>query len=403
MALRLRRGTDAERLLITPLQGELIYATDTKKIYVGDGAAVGGLLVGPFAATAFDLVNDTTPQLGGDLVLNGNNITGIGNIMIDGTITATGNIGLGDADVDEITVLGVINSALRPALDLSYDLGTEARRWQHLYVGGITIDQALTTESITVTNNINGSDSSIIYNATTDTLTATTFVGNVTGSVFSDNSAVLVDGITGNMYATALTTDRIDGTLGYIDLQGVDAINNLVLRYYEPVPGNHTEVYGVTDGSTGTGINTYVNRGTLNSPEIIQQGDIVHGSNIVCFTGTTYQLSSSIVHLIDPAATVDGSTIPGMIAIATFTDGNPANVKGITVDSRGYVNVNNGLTQAAATLDINGFAKLAVLTAAPSPLTNGLIAIADGTSWNPTSSGVQTVVAYINSGWVALS
>ena len=403
MALRLRRGTDAERLLITPLQGELIYATDTKKIYVGDGAAVGGLLVGPFAATAFDLVNDTTPQLGGDLVLNGNNITGIGNIMIDGTITATGNIGLGDADADEITVLGVINSALRPALDLSYDLGTEARRWQHLYVGGITIDQALTTESITVTNNINGSDSSIIYNATTDTLTATTFVGNVTGSVFSDNSAVLVDGITGNMYATALTTDRIDGTLGYIDLQGVDAINNLVLRYYEPVPGNHTEVYGVTDGSTGTGINTYVNRGTLNSPEIIQQGDIVHGSNIVCFTGTTYQLSSSIVHLIDPAATVDGSTIPGMIAIATFTDGNPANVKGITVDSRGYVNVNNGLTQAAATLDINGFAKLAVLTAAPSPLTNGLIAIADGTSWNPTSSGVQTVVAYINSGWVALS
>ena len=403
MALRLRRGTDAERLLITPLQGELIYATDTKKIYVGDGAAVGGLLVGPVDTTAFDLVNDITPQLGGDLVLNGNNITGIGNIMIDGTITATGNIGLGDADVDEITVLGVINSALRPALDLSYDLGTEARRWQHLYVGGITIDQALTTESITVTNNINGSDSSIIYNATTDTLTATTFVGNVTGSVFSDNSAVLVDGITGNMYATALTTDRIDGTLGYIDLQGVDAINNLVLRYYEPVPGNHTEVYGVTDGSTGTGINTYVNRGTLNSPEIIQQGDIVHGSNIVCFTGTTYQLSSSIVHLIDPAATVDGSTIPGMIAIATFTDGNPANVKGITVDSRGYVNVNNGLTQAAATLDINGFAKLAVLTAAPSPLTNGLIAIADGTSWNPTSSGVQTVVAYINSGWVALS
>ena len=42
MALRLRRGTDAERLLITPLEGELIYTTDTKKLYVGDGITVGG-------------------------------------------------------------------------------------------------------------------------------------------------------------------------------------------------------------------------------------------------------------------------------------------------------------------------------------------------------------------------
>src|SRR6056297_1654449 len=107
MALRLRRGTDAERLLITPLQGELIYTTDTKKIYVGDGAEQGGVLVGPIDESAGDLINDTTPQLGGDLDLNANNITGTGNINIDGTITATGSINLGDATEDEITVAGV--------------------------------------------------------------------------------------------------------------------------------------------------------------------------------------------------------------------------------------------------------------------------------------------------------
>jgi len=100
MALRLRRGTEAERLLITPLQGELIYATDTRQLFVGDGATVGGVLVGPVDAETFDLINDTTPQLGGDLDLNNNNITGVGNINIDGTISATGNIGLGDADND---------------------------------------------------------------------------------------------------------------------------------------------------------------------------------------------------------------------------------------------------------------------------------------------------------------
>ena len=45
MALRLRRGTDAERLLITPVEGELIYTTDTKLLYAGDGTTAGGTLV----------------------------------------------------------------------------------------------------------------------------------------------------------------------------------------------------------------------------------------------------------------------------------------------------------------------------------------------------------------------
>ena len=45
MALRLRRGTDSERQLITPVEGELIYTTDTKLLYAGDGSTVGGTLV----------------------------------------------------------------------------------------------------------------------------------------------------------------------------------------------------------------------------------------------------------------------------------------------------------------------------------------------------------------------
>ena len=43
MAFKIRRGTNAERLTITPAQGELIYTTDTKKLYVGDGSTVGGI------------------------------------------------------------------------------------------------------------------------------------------------------------------------------------------------------------------------------------------------------------------------------------------------------------------------------------------------------------------------
>jgi hypothetical protein len=45
MALQLRRGTEGTRTGITPAVGELIYTTDTKLIYVGDGTTAGGVLV----------------------------------------------------------------------------------------------------------------------------------------------------------------------------------------------------------------------------------------------------------------------------------------------------------------------------------------------------------------------
>ncbi len=45
MSLRIRRGTDAQRSGVTFLEGELVYATDTKKMFVGDGTTLGGIAV----------------------------------------------------------------------------------------------------------------------------------------------------------------------------------------------------------------------------------------------------------------------------------------------------------------------------------------------------------------------
>ena len=51
MALQIRRGTDAERLALSgasaPLAGELLFTTDTKKLFVGDGSTAGGVAVIP--------------------------------------------------------------------------------------------------------------------------------------------------------------------------------------------------------------------------------------------------------------------------------------------------------------------------------------------------------------------
>ncbi len=44
--IQFRRGLEANRTGITPSQGEPIYTTDDKKLYIGDGATAGGVLVG---------------------------------------------------------------------------------------------------------------------------------------------------------------------------------------------------------------------------------------------------------------------------------------------------------------------------------------------------------------------
>lgn len=105
MSLRIRRGTDAQRAT-TPLDmGELVYTTDTKQLYVGNGIDAGGSPIirlgtglawaDPACTTiiatgaALQVSADATPTLGGNLNLNSKTITGTGTIDIFGNIKGT--------------------------------------------------------------------------------------------------------------------------------------------------------------------------------------------------------------------------------------------------------------------------------------------------------------------------
>ena len=59
MPLQFRRGTDSDRLGITPDIGEPIYTTDSKRLYVGDGATVGGLQVSGTDSAAIEQMIDS--------------------------------------------------------------------------------------------------------------------------------------------------------------------------------------------------------------------------------------------------------------------------------------------------------------------------------------------------------
>jgi hypothetical protein len=317
MALRLRRGTDAERGLITPLQGEIIYTTDTKKIYVGDGAAVGGILVGPFAATDFDVINDTTPQLGGDLDLNGNNIIGTGNINIDGTITATGNINLGDADADSITVAGLINSSLRPAIDDEFDLGSQSRNWKNIWATQVNVDTTLAVGSRILKLGGGAEDSaSLLWDAESDTISAINVIaqniqGNLVGSVFSDDSGTtLVDSINSVLSNGTLTLDGNTISVNLLDEIIIDTPN---LSHY---------IYGVDNSPDNMAYLSIVgSRGTRAAPTTVQAGDLIGSLSITGFNGTSTETKVLITGGVD---TVTGTnTLPGKLLFSMHDyDGN---------------------------------------------------------------------------------
>ncbi|MDB4300750.1 hypothetical protein N9961_01600, partial [bacterium] len=84
MALQFRRGTDSDRLTITPAAGEPIFTSDTKELFIGDGSTTGGidLITTKLGSISGDIIPDTdsTYDLGSptkkfkDLHLSGNSI-----------------------------------------------------------------------------------------------------------------------------------------------------------------------------------------------------------------------------------------------------------------------------------------------------------------------------------------
>jgi len=130
-----------------------------------------------------DIVDDTTPQLGGNLDLNSKTITGTGGINITGVVTATSFIGNVTGTSSTATNITVADESSDTSCFVLYS--TEAS-------GNI--------EPKTGSN--------LTFNSSTGTLTASTFVGDgsgLTGIVASGSGVVIKDD--GSLVGTAGTID----------------------------------------------------------------------------------------------------------------------------------------------------------------------------------------------------
>jgi hypothetical protein len=359
MSLKLRRGTNAERLAFTPAVGELIYTTDTKQLYAGDGTTAGGTLV--------SYAGSVGGAMGSDLVLSGFNITGSGNINIGGTITSTGNIvsngtitatgdiiangniTLGNSNTDNVTITADINSDIIPNVTDTFDLGSETQRWDTLHINNVFGD---------LEGNVRANDSTILVDAQAGVLrgvhigslqgnVAGNVAGNVTGdlngAVRSANGTVVLnngtDGtdavftgqLNGSVLNGVLTTEFYDDPSFITSLNGAKifgSLNNIFLSgdvkgsvFAEDSSTLVDAIEGVLRGTHIGDLQGTVYTGDRNVDPFTPGLSII-GNIIVSDTNSNLVLSSQGIGVV---------TVPGILEVAKLNVGNDPAAGGIQI------------------------------------------------------------------------
>jgi hypothetical protein len=257
MSLRIRRGTDAQRAT-TPLDlGELVFTTDTKQLYVGNGIDNGGnpiirlgtgLAWADTACTtiiatgaALQVSADATPRLGGSLTLGGYNISGTGNINITGSITATSNITGGKLILDK----SLANSGIIIESNLG---GAASTDWLTINTHHNDTDAA--TAFFTRTRGTKASPTALTNG---DGVFGFGFLGRTTGGIIVPAGGISVE-VAGTVSSGVLP--------GALCLWTTDSTGNLTQKLYIGPDGLQTTVAPSLVAGASTG---QVDTGTISS------------------------------------------------------------------------------------------------------------------------------------------
>ena len=261
MAIRIRRGTNADRITVVLESGEVAYTTDTKMFYIGDGTTLGGTLIGPSAAGAVSW-GAITGTLASQTDLN----TALGTKV-------TGNTAITGATKTKIT----------------YDSK-----------GLVTVGADATTADIAAStdkNYVTDAQQTVITN------TSGTNTGNQTLANTSDSSSH-----TATLSATGGSIKLVEGSNITLTTTGTTA-DGIITIASTGGSGTVTSVAALTLGTSGTDLSSSVANGTttpvitLNVPDAsaTARGVISTSPQTIAgdktFTGTTSGITKSMVGL----------------------------------------------------------------------------------------------------------
>ena len=153
-----------------------------------------------------NVADDTTPQLGGNLDLNSNDVTGTGNINISGNITASGNLTINGTT----TTLNTTNTTVTDnLLELNSGVSSNANDSGIIIERGSTGNNAIMAWDESADKFIFGTTTATASDTGNLTITAGTIVANLEGNV-TGNATTATSATT----ATTLATGRTIGMTG---------------------------------------------------------------------------------------------------------------------------------------------------------------------------------------------
>lgn len=373
MPLQIRRGTEAERLVLAtaPVEGELIWITDDQKLYIGDGATLAKNLTPVTGYNDSDAVDATAAAL---LAGTHTNIAftyagGAINAEVEfadfdgvvkaaafnGSVVADDSTELVNAVDGTFNLDGTIKGHIVPDADEAYDIGSASYKFKDLYLSGSSIklggaeitssgNAIVLPEGSYILGGYNSSivadDSSVIVNTATKAITGT-FTGDLTGSVFGDDSTTLVDSVnsllvgnlTGDVDNNTVTTRNINSSV--VVLEGENDLGTLAGIIIN-TDGDFNDDYDLftinASSATADGPGIFYNRsrGTPTARTASVTGDNIMTWFFIGYdTDDNPQLSASVTSKV--SGTVGSGAVPGKLEFATANSSGNI-VTALTID-----------------------------------------------------------------------
>ena len=421
-ALNIYRGTDGTLSLGDASSGSIYFDNSGINIASTGGVAVNGAAGGAVnIGTSATTGNVTIGKAGNTTTIDGTfnaALTGdvTGNVTGDVTGDVTGNIDNTTLNIGTTTAteINIGHSGSTTTIDGTIQF-TDA-----LIANNLTADDSIVirTEGNSANENITifpqGTDTEINLRAD-----AVNFIGpvasninaiggvtgDITGSVFAQDSTLLVDALDG------IIRGNIDtGASGTIDTGTLSVGTEIkTTRLTNLTPGitdldvsfaGTVEIEAGTSNGAGTSNITLDKLGTsyitiTSEPANPGSENALVSINTTAAAGdvqigSVLSSRNQVVNIynaeIDGTLTgsVDG-TLTGSVVGSVFAEDS-----GVMVDAANYAMFADVMT-------------LTPLNAEPTSVTDGMMAIADGTSWNPLGTGVQTLMIRLGGSWLSVA
>jgi hypothetical protein len=392
MALKLRRGTDAERQLITPEAGEPLWI-DNEALWIGDGSTVGGIKVtggieNDLATVSIDALSDVdttsvAPTSGDALLWNGSNFAP----------------GVPALTINDLSNVDVVSNPPSNGDSLVWD-GAAWVPGSPIFSPGEVINGYLDGD---MQGSVFGENSSVMVDAINRELFAekiTSFGGiTATGSVSAsdiriggetpnqislfnpdDTSLIITTANTGGNVIISRNL-RLGGTSAGFPDTSLNIFNDSPLSV--PVAVNHS-----SDGTNTVSISITKSRGTKGAPTAVQSGDNLGAFQVRGYNGSANYGAGGVVVIANGAP--EANRIPGRVSLFTFASNGAAEPQ-FTVDET-RTSTFSGMAQLAV------YADTSARDAAATPAAGMVCFVTDGDgAGNPQFQG------YTGSAWVALN